>query len=560
MVASNTLNSKLRKAKKEGWFDWIRNEHDERAVMNGCYFDIDAAQHVRDFFSEFLRHSKDRRWAGNPFILLDWQWEWVIAPAFGWMRPDGYRRIRKIYCEINKKNGKSTLAAGVGLYLLLADGEPGARVFSTATKKEQAALVHDEAVNMVKASPELRSRLRLNRTTKTISHEKADGKYAALAVDGAGIEGENISGLIVDEMHVWTDRSFWEGLFYGDIARTQPLTFIVTTAGVWDPTSLGWQEHDYAMQWLEDRIEDQEYWAYNPCATKEDIEGDGILDPAVHRKANPSYDVTIDPDEIMKAAKRAKAQPSLLNNFIRRRLGFWVQAFSSWLDMAKWGVCSKPVDEELMRGRPCFAGLDLASKIDLTAWVLVFPPTDDDPLWRILPRFWVPAEMATTRSQNDKVKYLEWGRDGFLTLTPGNETDYSAVRAQIAADRAKFEFAEGSIGADPWNLTDIRQQVDPEALYIIELRQVHENLSEPTKKIEALVLSEAIAHGGHPVLRWCMGNVKLLEDTNGNMRPSKKHSTEKIDGAVAFVMAMNRALAVTDDECEYNTKPEFFMV
>ena len=548
MPSRGKLGPLLRKAKAEGWAEWIRNEHDERAVLNGCVFDIDRAKHVRTYFETYLRHSKGI-WAGEPFKLLDWEWTELLAPAFGWLRPDGYRRIRKVYCEVAKKNGKSTLGAGVGMYGLIADGEAGAEIYCVATKRDQANIIHDEAVRMVKASPDLYRRVRINHATHVITHEPKNSKYGSLSSDGPGTEGLNAHVVLVDEMHAWKDRVLWDSLRYATAARMQPMVWILTTAGVYDIASIGWQEHDYARRWLEgtgeERVEDQEFLGYICAADK----GADIMDVEAHKAANPSYGITIQPDEIMKAAKDAKEKPTELNTFRRYRMNEWTEALSAWIAPDKWDACGGPVNEEELVGRACYGGLDIASKIDLCAWVLVFPPVAPDTKWTILPRCWVPRESATVRSKEKGVHYLAWAREGLLTLTPGNKTDLIAVCNQIERDRKKF--AIESVGADPWNIGKLQDDLDPSGEWLVEYRQNFETFSQPTKELEALALSGDIRHGGHSVLKWCVSNVVLLDDTNGNVRPSKKHSIEKIDLAVGALMAFGRGLQETDTTSVY---------
>lgn len=543
MTAAAKLNPLLRKAKREGWAEWIVSEHDERAVLNGCYFDVDGAEHVRDFFRMFLRHSKGK-WAGQAFKIADWQWRDFIGPVFGWMRADGLRRVRKCYGEVPKKNGKSTLGSGVGLYLLCGDNEPGAEIYSVATKRDQAAIVWREAMSMCRSSKALLTHLRLNASTHVITHPKTESRYAALASDSAGTEGLNIHGLIVDELHAWKDRAYWDTLRYGCAARTQPLVCIFTTAGVFDKESLGWQEHSYALRWLAGEVEDQEYRAFVYAAA----EDDDPFDPEVHRKANPSYEITIDPTEIAKAAADAKEKPSEYYGFLRYRLDRWTEAVNSWLDLVSWDACGDAQDEAQWHGRKATGGLDLASLIDLTAWMVLLHPTDEDPKYRLLSRYWVPRAGATQRAKKDQIKYLEWARHGHLTLTDGSETYFGGIVEQIKADRQNFAFAEASINADPWNLAGIRQVVDPESLYIIECPQNFQHLSAATKKMEAMVLGQTFFHDDNPITRWCMSNVGLLTDTNGNVRISKKHSTEKVDGAAGAVMAVAGVLDVQEEE------------
>ena len=545
----------LSKAKKEGWSEWIRSEADERAMLDGCYFHLPSAEYVRDFFQGFLKHSKGAQWAGKPFILLDWEWREVIGPLFGWMRPDDEygrrRRFRKCYVEVAKKNGKSPLAAGIGLYLLVADGEPGADIYSAATKREQAAFIHDEAVSMVRRCPELLKRVRINETTKTIYVPDTRSKYGTLAKDkaGAGAEGLQIHGLLRDEMHVWTDREFEQALKYAFAARRQPIEFTVTTAGRYDKASLGWQVHEYAQRVADGRTYDMEYLPFICAASKDD----DITDPEVHKKANPSYGSIIDPEEIAKAAQDAREKPSELNAFMRYRLNIWVEQLEAWIPMHHWDQCAGAVDEAALVGRKCFGGLDLASKKDIVAFVLLFPPTDEDPLWRVLPRMWCPQEGAYARGRKDQVEYELWGKQGHLTLTPGNVVDYETVKQQIARDSKIFKLA--AIGADKWNLEYLRQRLESDGVTMVEYGQNFHDMSPPSKELEALVVSHAIAHGGHPVLDWMAGNVTAITDGKENIQPSKKESPEKIDGIVALIMALG--MAMLDDTTEYVLDEEY---
>lgn len=539
-VALGTLGPKVRKAKSDGWAEWIRSKHDERAVLKGCTFDIGRAEHVRTFFRTYLRHSKGRRWAGKPFELFDWQWRDIIAPTFGWMRPDGFRRIRIVYVEVGKKNGKSTLGSGIGLYLLVGDGEPGADVYSAATTKEQASIVHGEAVNMVDASPELLQHVRLNRSTKVISFPRQYAKYAALAAEAGGSEGPNIHGLVYDEMHVWKKREFWDSLRYGGSFRDQPLRFIVTTAGVYDKTSLGWEQHEYARKWLDGDVENQEYLGYIRCAGNGLDTSVDILDPKLHEQANPSYGGIIDPDEMAKEAQMAIDLPSERFTFLRRRLNIWTASVTSYILPEKWDACNDPVDEESLRGRTCFGGLDLASRKNLAAFVLIFPPVSDGEKWKILPRFWLPSEMAKARALKHGMKFLGWAQEGHLTLTEGNATSYAEIQSQIEADVDWFTIV--SIGIDQWQAEKLRQELDPDGKRMFPVAQTYRDMSDPSKELELLALDEKLAHGGHPLLRWCIQNVKMMNDSNGNIRPNSEHSTDYIDGAVALIMALGRAM------------------
>ena len=540
MIAVPKLPTLLAKAKREGWAEWIRTDADERSVLSGCYFDFEAADFVRRFF-RCLCHSKGKKWAGKPFVLEPWQWENIVGPLFGWMGPDGNRRYRTAYIEQPKKTGKSELAAGIGLYLVVGDSEPGAEVYSCATKRDQAAIVHDEAVRMRKASRSLAKRLTLNKTTKTLADPATNSKYAALASDGIGSEGLNAHALIVDELHVWSDRSFWDALKYATIGRTQPVKFIITTAGVYDQTSIGWQEHEHAIRVRDGETEADDYLVYIRGA---DPDADW-LDPKTHEMATPGYGTIINPDEMLKAAKDAANRPIDRNTFLRYRLNIWVDAVDSVIDSAAWDACKGVVDEDELVGRECFGGLDLASRKDIAAFVMVFPPTDDDPNWVVLPRLFVPGDNAAKRERDERVPYETWGHQGHLILTEGNRVDYECIRQQILDDGQRFGLRD--IGADKWNLEYLRQRLPD--VEVVEYGQNYKDMSAPTKElIDSLIPACEIRHNGNPAMKWMAGNLVLFTDGNENAMPNKKKSTGKIDGFVALIMAIGRAMLAMDDD------------
>lgn len=527
---------------------WIRTVADRQAIKEGCTFEEGAVEHVVDFFRHYLRHGKGK-WASTPFELLPWEVDHVIGPVFGWMRPDGTRRIRKAYIEIAKKNGKSALGSGIGIYMAIGDGEEGAEVYSAGTKREQAAIVHREAIRMVKASTPLTTRLRVNESTHVIFDDRTSSRYATLSADAAGSEGLNIHAIVKDELHVWTNRPFFDSLEYGSAARSQPLDFTITTAGVYNPESIGYQEHDYAVRFLAgDYPHNTEYHAYICAADPLD----DILDPEVHKKANPSYGVTIDPAEIMKAARDAKDRPSKLNAFLRYRLNVWTAQLDAWLPMDKWQLCGGEIDEAELRGRTCFGGLDLASRRDLASFALVFPPTGDGEPWDLLVRNFAPKEKAVDRERVDGVPYLQWGREGWLTLTPGESTDYEVIQRQIIKDSKTFNLQ--GIGADKWNLEFLRQKLEADGLDIVEYGQGLRDFSAPSKEFEALIVDQNLRHGDNPILNWAAGHVTIYEDGNGNIRPDKKKSTEKIDPIVASIMALGMAM-VGEEATIYDSSP-----
>lgn len=512
--------------------EMVQSPADQRAVAEGCYFDIQAALRVRRFLAGFLRHSKGE-WAGQPFELLDWQWREIVRPLFGWRRADGTRRFRRVGIWIPKKNGKSTLCSALALYLLIADGEAGAEVYSAAADREQAAIVYREAASMVKASPELTSRIEVLDAAKSLRFASQRATYKALSAESSTKEGLNIHGLIFDELHAQRSRDLWDCLAYGGAARRQPLSVSISTAG-YDRDSIGYEQYRYAKGVLEGTIEDSAFFAY----VAEAGEGDDWTDPAVWRRANPSFGITVKADQFEADFREARVSPAKENAFRRYRLNQWTEQSTRWLALDRWDACAAPVDPESLRGQPCYAGLDLASTTDLASLVLLFP--DGEGGYDVLPYFWAPEEACKRREKMNKARIDAWARQGYLALTPGDVIDYDRIRARIAELAEIYAIREVAI--DRWNATQLATQLQGEGLSVIAFGQGFASMSAPTKELEKLVLAKQIRHGGHPVLRWNASNVAVKQDAAGNLKPDKERSGEKIDGIVSLVMALGRAM------------------
>ena len=522
--------------------EFYRPITDDPALAAGCWFDIEAAEHVREFFRTFLRHSKGQ-WAGQPFELLEWQWTDVVAPLFGWMRADGSRRFRRAYIEIPKKNGKSTLGAGLSLYMLVGDGEEGAEIYSAAADRAQASIIYNEAENMVKASPELSSHLLCTTSRKTLGFPRTNSTYTALSADVPTKEGLNIHGLFFDELHAQRTRDLWDTLTFGGAARRQPLLCAITTAG-WDRHSICYEQHQYAEQILDGRFEDWSFFPYKRAAA-DDADW---TDPEVWEAANPSYGTILTADEFGESCRAAQASPVKENTFKRYRLNIWTEQDVRWLQMAEWDKCAGSVDG--MEGKECFAGLDLSTTTDISALVLCFP---EDGGFTLKPFFFVPTLGAHERERKDKVPYLTWARQGFIELTEGNVVDYDVIRARIGELGKEYNIRE--IAIDRWNSTQLATQLDGDGFEVVPFGQGYASMSAPTKALEALILSGKIAHAGNPVLRWMAGNVTVETDAAGNLKPSKKKSQEKIDGIVATIMGIGRAnVDEGGHESVYNTR------
>lgn len=501
----------------------------------GLYFDEKAAKKAIAFFS-LLKHSKGE-WAGQAITLEPWQQFhfWVL---FGWKRSDGTRRFRTSYLEVARKNGKSLKASGVGLCLLVADGEPGAEIYTGATKLDQAKIIHGEAIRMVKQSEILKQKLDVYKNN--ISDPDTFSKFEPVANDSTTLDGLNVHAGLIDELHAHPDGALWDVLQTATGARRQPLMYAITTAGN-NPTqsSICFQYHDYTEKVLEGVIEDDAF--FGTIYTLDRDENGELEDwenEAVWVKANPNLGVSKKRDDMRDKANQAKNMPTRLNQFLQKELNIWVQQAVKWLDMNAWNRCSETLPD--LTGRICYAGLDLSSNIDITALVLVFPPLQkDEPVW-VLPTFWVPEDRIWERSKKDRVPYETWLQQGFLKKTPGNVIDYDFIIHDLKAHADAYQVAE--VAFDRWGATQLSQNLTDEGFVMVEFGQGFASMSGPSKDLEKLILSQGLAHGGHPVLRWMADNVVTRVDPAGNIKPDKEKSREKIDGIVALIMGLDRAI------------------
>jgi len=493
-------------------------------------FDEHAADLAVMFFEKLLVHVKGE-WAGEPFILQDWQRDEIIRPLFGWKKKDGTRRYRRAYIELPRGNGKSTLVAGIALLLVFVDDEPGAEVYGAASDRDQAAIVFDLAKQMVEASPALSQRAETFKRSVVVP--ASSSVYRVLSADVKTKHGFNAHGVIADELHAWPSRELFDVLTTGTRSRRQPLVVSITTAG-YDRESICWEQHQYARQVLEGIIVDDEFFAYIRAAD----EDDDWTDPKIWRKANPGLGVTVKEDYIAAECKRAQLTPAYENTFRRLHLDQWTQQETRWLPLEAWDDCDGEVDEEELTGIPCYGGLDLASTVDIASLILDFP-TDDPELHILLPRFWIPEANMVERALRDRVPYDAWVRQGFIKATPGNVIDYAQIVADIIELGKRFNIRE--IAFDRWGAFQLQQQLEGAGFTMIAFGQGFASMSGPTKELLRLVLDGKVAHGGNPVLRWMADNVMVTTDPAGNLKPDKKKSREKIDGIVASIMGLDRA-------------------
>lgn len=534
----------------------------ETGHERGLRFNPAAGAHVIEFFG-FLKHSKGE-WAGQTIHLEPWQ-QFILYVLFGWMRTDPEtgeeaRRFRTSYLEVARKNGKSTLAAGIGLYLLDADGEAGAEVYSAATKRDQARITHAEATRMVKSSPFLRRRLRVYKDNIHIVDTAS--KFEPLGADTDSMDGLNVHGAIVDEVHAHKHRTTWDLLDTATGARRQSLICGITTAGI-DRQTLCWDLHDYTEKLLEVLVEDDTFFGIIYTLDKrpglEDDEGNveqiyDWEDESGWVKANPNLGVSKKLDDMQRKAAQAKEMPSATNSFLQRELNLWVQASARWVHAAKWLACSQAVDADGLRGRTCYGGLDLSSTQDVTAFILVFPPeTTDDP-YQVLCRFWVPEDTMRERSKRDKLLYETWVRQGYMATTPGNVIDHEYILNEIEELSERYDIQE--IAFDRWGAAQIQTKLMAmgDEDWVFGFGQGFASMSAPMKELEKLILGNKLAHGNNPVLTWMASNLVATRDAAGNIKPDKAKSREKIDGMVALIMGLDRATRHQDRQSVYEER------
>ncbi len=508
----------------------------EAAPASGFRFDRGAALRAIEFFPTFLVHYKGR-WAGQPFELSDWQ-KFIVGSLFGWLNAaTGRRRFKNAYVQIARKNGKSALAAGVALICFVFDNEAAPEIYTAATKRDQAKIVWQDAAEFVSRDAELSGLISRYRNTMLCAVNS--GVFTPLAADAQTMDGLNPSCAIIDELHRHPSREVVDVLDTATGARDQPLIFMITTAGD-DVFSCCFDEFDYSSQVLAGNLADPARFAY--IASIDD--DDDWKDPAVYVKANPNLGVSIELEYLKEKALEAQNLPAKRREFRRLRLDAWSETVGGWVDLDAWNKCATAVSDDDLAGAECFAGIDLSKTRDITAKVLIFPPAGDRDLWAVRSKFYVPEakiEAARLHRADDRVPYDLWHKDEMITATPGNVVDYEFIKKDLGADRDLYDLTE--IGFDPWNATQFAQDLDADGFVTVEVRQGYKTLSAPMKFLEGLYIDALLAHGGHPVLTWMAGNVSVDIDPNENVKPNKAKSRNRIDGIVALIIAIERAIS-----------------
>lgn len=516
------------------------------AKTRGLKFDRKEADRAIRFFG-ILRQSKGE-WANQALELQPWQ-AFIVGSLFGWMQlREGkwLRRYRTAYLSVARKNGKTTLAAGIMLLLAFADGEPGAEVYTAATTKQQARICWLEAKRMVAKSPALRSRIQA--FADNLSWESQASKLEPLSADAETKDGLNPHGAAIDEYHAHPNGELSDVIESALGARRQPLIVYTTTAGS-DSAGVCAQLDKDVQRILEGSADDDSIFGYIARID----EGDRWDDERVWGKSNPNLGVSVKLHDLQRAAKRAKRMVREQNEFRRKRCNQWTEQATRWLSMEQYDACDVPVDEEALAGAACFSGLDLSTTTDITAFVSVFPDADGG--FDVLCRFWIPEDNIDDKGQQDRAPYRQWVDEGYISVTQGNITDYDLVREDVKLFANTYAVTE--IPYDKWNATQLATQLSHDGAVMVPMPQGYATLSEPAKYLEGLILSRRIRFGGNPVLRWMAANAAVQTGPNASIRPVKDKSTGRIDGIVALVMALGRAivhLTLADDTSVYEER------
>lgn len=490
-------------------------------------------EHAERFFrfAEKLKHYKGE-WAGHPISLQPYQ-KFRLGSLFAWVHTGtGLRRFRTSYNEIPRKNGKSLEAAVVMLYLSFFDGEPGAEGYCIATKRDQARLVFSDCQKLVKSSG---LKTRVKSMVGNLHREDTASKLEPLGADHDSTDGLNPNAVCADELHAYKERALLDVMETATGARRQPVFFKITTAGD-DPVSPGGDEHDYACKILDGLLVDETYFAFVAHADLDDPWDS----EATWAKANPNWDVSVKPDDMRSLAMKAKGMPSAAATFKQKRLNLWVNASAPWLSIEGWRKGQQPFDPAILEHEPCFAGIDLASKLDLCPLVLSFPPTPGRPWWALLRWVWTPEDTLKDRAHRDRAPYDIWKQQGHLLTTPGTQVDHQVIRGVLREIREKYDLER--IGFDPWHADTLITQLTNEdgfsAEQVLAVPQTYQGMSSGALTFEAEVLAGNVNANGCPLMAWCASNAVVQRDGKDNIYPVKKKSRGRIDPIMAAIIGM----------------------
>ena len=499
-------------------------------------------------FINLLHHTGD--FYGQPFNLQPWQTE-ALRDIYGTVKDNGYRQYKYAYLEIPKKNGKTELAAGIGLYHLACDA-PGGQIYCCAADREQASLVYLAAKSMIEQEPELEKILKVTDSKKEIHNRQTKTFLKVLSAEAYSKHGINPTVVIFDELHCQPNRGLWDTMTFGTgSARKEPLIITITTAGD-DPDqkSIGWEIHAYAKDIIEGAVTDPIWYAKIYSAP----DGADIFDEKTWYQANPSLGVSISIEALREEAIAAKNKPAVEKLFRWLRLNQWVQLKKiGWLPITLWDETENETTRETLLGKKCYAGIDLSTRTDLTAVAMLFPPQQGLDKWVFFFDAFIPESNMAERAKRDHVDYPTWSKDKYLIATPGDVVDYKAIANHIA--KLEKEYKVQYYCGDPWHLEVLKQMMSDEIQRkIIEIPQTMAGMSPGMAEFERLVRGKEIIHEHNPVGRWAFGNVIIATDGNQNIKPMKNKSIERIDPIVALINAVNGAIKLEPKRSVYESR------
>jgi len=486
-------------------------------------------------FIERLPHVKGPL-ASRMIVLEPWQ-VFILSTVFGWVKSDGKRRFRRSYIEVPRGNAKSTLSSAVGLYMLAADREGGAEVYSLATTRDQARIVFGDAQTMARLSPGFRNRFAVNVGAHNMHVLQTGSKFEALSAEGSTLDGLNIHFGCIDELHAHKTRTVYDVVETGTGKRDNSLLWVITTAGS-NRSGICYEVRSFVTKLLNRVFEDDSQFGIIYGLD----EGDDwtIKDSLI--KANPNWGISVREEILTPLQAKAMQLPSAVNNFKTKHLNEWVSADKAWMDMRAWDAGTNPdLELDQFLGQPCWVGLDLASKTDIAALVMVFQHPDTPDAYAVFGKYYLPEDTVQAAGNS---QYEGWSHTGRLSVTPGNVIDFSWIEADLLDIASRFSVE--AVAFDPFQATQLSTRMLSEGLPMIEVRPTVLNFSEPMKTLEALVLQKKLVHDGDPVLAWMASNVVAHTDVKDNIYPRKERAENKIDGIVALIMALSRAIKPGD--------------
>ena len=495
-------------------------------------FDKARASKVCQFI-ELLPHIKGPK-AGELIVLEPWQ-IFTLTTAFGWVKQDGTRRFRRVYIDVPRGNGKSALSPGLGLYMLCADGEGGAEVYSFATTRDQAKIVFGDAQNMARRTAGLKAHFGVEVNAHNINVVRTASKFEALSAEGSTLDGLNTHFACVDELHAHKTRAVYDVVETSIGKRAQSMLWVITTAGS-NRAGICYEVRSFVTKVLTGVAKDESQFGIVYGLD----EGDDWTTEEALIKANPNWGISVMPEVLLPLQAKAMTMPSAANNFKTKHLNEWVNADTAWMDMRAWEACAdRTLDAEHFTGEPAWVALDLASKVDIAAKVsLHVREIEGKQHFFCFGQYYLPRE---TVDRGENSQYQGWESMGLLTVTDGAVIDFGVIEEDLLTDCSRFEVRE--VPYDPFQATQLSTRMAAQGVPMVEMRPTVLNFSEPMKQLEALVLQGRLHHNGDPVLTWMMSNVVAHMDAKDNIYPRKERPENKIDGVVALIMAIGRALA-----------------